>query len=605
MRQNIREYLKQYKLLCDGAFGTYFAEKLQEKGEENDDCVRMPERANLKNPELVKQIHLDYIQAGAKLIRTNTFASNTVSLDCGVAELKKHIHCAVELVREAIRESGEEDIFIAADMGPQPERDRTQAVEEYVTLCELFLQEGVDALLFETLSEEQTVLEALAQLQQRESFQTHKNDILVIMQFSVNQHGYTNGGISAKRILEDVGKSELVDAIGFNCGVGPGHLQQILEKLSLPQGKYVTALPNASYPRIQQNRVVFLGNQDYFAEKMTIMSEIGADIVGGCCGTNPSYIKRLAELLDFQAKPHPRHPGSEQAKEKRFQKASGFYAGKKAGEKLVAVELAPPFHAEDEKILDAANYLVRHHADVVTFPDSPSGRTRADSVMVGVKVAAETGMCVMPHICCRDKNAIAMRAQLLGAYLNGVRNLLVITGDPIPTMMRGDIRSVFNFESVGLMKIIQEMNEEEFAEDPIVYGGALNHTRRNLDVEIRRVRQKLEAGASFFLTQPAFTKEEAERIRTVKREVPEARILCGIMPLISKKNAIFIRNEMTGIQVTEEIVARYEEGMSRAEGEAVGVALAREVMERTKDFVDGYYFSIPFNRVYLLEQIFE
>ncbi|NLL78397.1 MAG: bifunctional homocysteine S-methyltransferase/methylenetetrahydrofolate reductase [Clostridiales bacterium] len=617
---NIREYLKEHKLLCDGAFGTWFSEKLF-TGQSHVDAVsaentgEIPEKANLSAPELVKEIHKEYIEAGAKLIRTNTFASNTAALACTKAEQKENIRAAVRLAGEAIEESGKE-VFLAGDIGPvtggfSQEAGRQRAKDEYSRMVRTFLEEGIDILVFETFSDYDLLMEVLEE-ELLSGNASKKDDIFVIMQFSVNQHGYTAAGISARRIMEELSDCRLVDAIGFNCGVGPGHMCQILEGLTLPQGKFITALPNASYPKIQKNRVVFLENQEYFSEKMTDMSDLGVDILGGCCGTNPSYIRKTLETVDWKQRPgrpkyiQKRHERKETVKNSAFYAAgqAGCGMGNRTDGKLLAVEIAPPFHADDEKIMDASHYLKAHGADVVTFPDSPSGRTRADSVMTGIKAAQSTGLCVMPHICCRDKNAIAIRAQLLGGYLNGIRNLLVVTGDPIPSMMRGDIRSVFNFDSVGLMKIIQEMNAEEFAGDPIVYGGALNHNRRNLDVEIGRMRKKMEAGASFFLTQPAFTKEEAKRLREVKEAVPEARILCGIMPLISRKNAVFIRNEMAGIQVTEKIVERYREDMSRAEGEEVGVSIAREMIELTREFVDGYYFSIPFNRVYLLEQIF-
>lgn len=668
MQMSIKEYLKEKKLLCDGAFGTYYSEKcrLDESlaaaadAQTPEQYSMIPEKANLTHPTLVKQIHSEYIEAGAKLIRTNTFASNTAALACTPKEQQENIRAAVCLAREAVAESGLRNeirdetengsrdgaVFIAGDIGPIdasrfPAGGAELVKEEYARIIRTFLEEGIEILVFETFSDYELLLEvleeALPQKQTRvsglEQSETavdcgQEDDIFVILQFGVNQHGYTGAGISARRLVEELSKCELVDAIGFNCGVGPGHMCQILSGLSLPEGKFITALPNASYPTIQQERIVFLENQEYFTQKMTEMSDLGADILGGCCGTNPSYIQRTKKAVDWTQR--ARRAGNVKMRErvKISSKNSAFYAVKQqvkkdtvAGEartgndrtaayaarngKLLAVEIAPPFHADDEKIMDAAHFLAAYGADAVTFPDSPSGRTRADSVMMGIKAAQSTGMCVMPHICCRDKNAIAIRAQLLGGYLNGIRNLLVITGDPIPTMMRGDVRSVFNFDSVGLMKIIQEMNAEEFAADPVCYGGALNHNRRNLDVEIGRMRKKMEAGASFFMTQPSFTKEEAERLRQIRERVPEARILCGIMPLISKRNAVFIRNEMVGIRVTEEIIARYRDDMSREEGEAVGISIAKEVIEMTKDFVDGYYFSIPFNRVYLLQKIFE
>ena len=269
---------------------------------------------------------------------------------------------------------------------------------------------------------------------------------------------------------------------------------------------------------------------------------------------------------------------------------------------LIAVELAPPLGCDDEKLMEAAHLLKVSGVDVLTFPDSPSGRTRADSILMAEKVSAETGICVMPHLCCRDKNAIAIRSQLLGAHINGIYNFLVITGDPIPTLVRASVKSVFNFDSVGLMQIISDMNEAEFVENPVCFGGAINQGRRNLEVEIDRVKKKMKAGASFFLTQPVSSREGVERLRRVKEETG-ARILCGIMPFVSLKNALFMKNEMTGIDVTDEVLARYREDMTREEGEQAGINLAREVIAWTEDFVDGYYFSFPFNRVHMLREI--
>lgn len=208
----------------------------------------------------------------------------------------------------------------------------------------------------------------------------------------------------------------------------------------------------------------------------------------------------------------------------------------------------------------------------------------------------------MPHICCRDKNAIAMRSLILGAHINDIHNLLIITGDPIPSLARQTVKSVFNFDSVGLMKIVRDMNQEYFPDAPMVYGGAINQGRRNIEVEIKRVKRKMEVGAEFFLTQPVFSKNDADRVRYIK-ESTGARILCGIMPLISRKNASFMKNEIAGVDVTDEIIQRYPEHGTKEEGEAVGVAIAREIIEYTKDFADGYYFSFPFNRVHLLKEI--
>ena len=218
------------------------------------------------------------------------------------------------------------------------------------------------------------------------------------------------------------------------------------------------------------------------------------------------------------------------------------------------------------------------------------------------KVRRATGLEVMPHICCRDKNALAMRSILMGAQINDIQNMLIITGDPIPSMARQTIKAVFHFDSVGLMNIIKEMNAETFAQRPLLYGGAINQSRKNLDSILRRVKKKQEAGASFFLSQPVFTKEDADRLRFIQSETG-ATILCGIMPLVSRKNALFMKNEIAGVNVSDAIIERYPEQATREEGEAVGIALAKEIIAMVDDFADGYYFSFPFNRVYLLPKI--
>lgn len=580
--------------LFDGAFGTYYAMK---SGKDT-----LPERANDENPELVKEIHKEYILAGADIIRTNTFASNQEALSCDRTKLEQNLYRACQLAKEAVKEAAcARKIRIAGDIGPLPygrEGKEQEAQKEYLFIAETLLGAGADLLLFETFSDYQQILPVVRQIKQT------KPDTQVLLHFSMNQYGYTNAGISVRRIFGELAKEACVDGLGLNCGVGPGHMVKIYKELLLCEGKLYAALPNASYPKLMQDRVVFLENREYFVEKLAELEALGLDGLGGCCGTTPEYIRQAAAKLARKKKsaaPRQKHIETESEEQNSGQ---AFYKEKETtGKKCIAVELAPPFGADDEKVLDAAYYLKDKGVDVITFPDSPSGRTRADSILMGVKAGEKSGLCVMPHICCRDKNAIAVRSQLLGAYMNGIRNLLVVTGDPVPTLLRNDVKSVYNFDSVGLMRILQEMNAEEFAKDPIVYGGALNPARMNLEVEIERMKKKMQAGASFFLTQPLFAAEDIERMYRIRKEIPKARILCGIMPLVSHKNALFIQNEMTGIHVTDEITARYEKALTREEGEKIGIALAREIMEQTKELADGYYFSIPFNRVQMLPRI--
>ncbi len=580
----IADILKQRKLLFDGGFGTYYAQRY--------DTKELPELANTIYPERVSQIHNEYIEAGAQIIRSNTFASNTVSLGLSWNEVRENIRQGYRLAKQA---ADKKNVYVAADIGQIPTEDRKdweRISKEYVEICRTFLEEGADIFVFETFADIEDIREAIEFVGDR---------AFVIVQFSVNQFGYSNSGLSARKLVERTEENEYVDAIGFNCGVGPGHMQQIMEGIPLTGKKYITALPNASYPQLVSNRMIFKNtNLDYFVGKVQEIVKCGVDIVGGCCGTTPAYIRALKDVLSFEQQ--DKILVSREPKQTINSKSnSAFYMGKE-NKKLIAVELVPPLGSDDQVLMDAAHLLLKSGADVLTFPDSPSGRTRADSVLMAEKVAKETGMCVMPHLCCRDKNAIAMRSQVLGAHINQIQNFLVITGDPIPTLARGNVKSVFNFDSVGLMNLMNDMNEEEFAEAPICYGGAINQGRKNLEVEIARVRKKMEAGATFFFTQPICTKESVERVRRIKEETG-ARILCGVMPFVSLRNATFMKNEMTGIGVTDEVLARYHADMTKEEGEQAGVELAREMMALADDFADGYYFSFPFNRVHMLEKI--
>ncbi len=590
---NIREYLKKSKLIADGSFGTYYSQKYK--------TVDIPEYANITAPQRISEIHTEYINSGAKLIRTNTFASNTYSLDCSIEQVKENIKAAYKIAKEAVEQSGKE-IFIAGNIGPVPavfQPDFEAVEEEYYQIAKTFIDEGADILCFETFTQSEHIMPAIKRIKE-------ECNPFIIVQFCVNQYGYSEAGESAERLVSETAFSECVDAVGLNCGVGPAHMQQILSRINLNNNCFVTAMPNAGYPLLVRNRVKYADNPIYFASKVNDMALLGADIIGGCCGTTPDYIREVAKTVDLTPTVKSDKTSANNENEKPVIKNSFFRNadGTIKDKKLIAVELAPPFGADDKKLLEAAHMLKGLGVDVLTFPDSPSGRTRIDSVLMAQKVKNVTGFEVMPHICCRDKNAIAVRSTFLGASINGINNFLIITGDPIPVMARQVVKSVFNFDSVGLMRIADEMNSEALKDSPLTYGGAINQSRRRIESEIKRVQKKMEAGAEFFLTQPVFTAEDAERLRRVKEETG-ARILCGIMPLVSRKNALFMKNEISGVNVTDEVIERYPETADREDGENVGVELAKEMIAITKDFADGYYFSFPFNRTYLLKRIIE
>lgn len=590
----IQDYLQTHNLLVDGAFGTYYAEKYRTQN--------IPELENIGHPEQIQAVHADYLAAGATMIRTNTFIANTVALqkdwDTVAAQIQAAIQCA-KLAVESYQNS-ESPRFIAGDIGPIPTASSLnpeEAEAEYLKIAKLFLENGISILNFETFPDMEQLASILPKI--KADF-----DCFLIVSFTVNQFGYSASGLSAKRLLQDAQQNTCIDAVGLNCGVGPRHMYQILERLELPRHLHFMALPNAGYPTVARNRLQFNHTASYFAEHTKKILSLGVDMIGGCCGTNPTCIQRVAETgMLSHKKPLP---SSEQTAEQAPKRVPcGFLYdenGMRKKKKIIAVELVPPFNADDEKLLESAHYLKLQNVDVLTFPDSPSGRTRVDSVLMAEKVRRATGLEVMPHICCRDKNAIAIRSTILGASLNHITNFLLLTGDPVPILFRQTTKSVFNFDSVGMMKIVQEMNSDTFTDHPVTYGGAINHNRMNTKAETERIRRKMAAGATFFMTQPIFSAEQADVIRKMKKETG-ATILVGLMPLVSRKNAVFMKNEMTGIEIPDTVIERYREDMSREEGEACGAQIAREFMAMTDDFADGYYFSFPFNRVHMLKKI--
>lgn len=587
----INEYLKKQKLIIDGAMGTYFS-KL-----EQDDSV-FAEKANLEAPDKILQIHKEYIDAGARLIRTNTFMTSRKLLDITAKEQENMIQAAFHIAKEAVKQSAKE-VYIAGDIGPLPENahtDEEEVLEEYKAICDIFLKEKVEIILFETFSD-------LKYIEPLVKYIKEKSDVFIITDFCINKNGYSKTGVSAVKLLEKIAEIDEINAVGFNCGIGSGHMYQILKKLHFPQNKYIVAVPNAGYPEQLQNRMVFLDNTYYFVDKMKLMGGLGVNIVGGCCGTTPDYIKALAK--DFDTKVTPRNQGivsvtsiTEQKELRKNEFYEKFYTGKK----VIAVELDPPYDANYETVMECAHKLKNSGVDLITMADSPMGRSRVDSILMSTKLQHDLNVLVMPHVCCRDKNMIAMRSSILGAYINDIRNLLIVTGDPIPSESRTETTGVFDYNSIQLMNFVKEMNEEHFAKEPIYYGGALNYGRGNIEKVIERMQKKIEAGAKFFLTQPIYADEDIERIQKIKNSV-DTKILCGIMPLVSYRNANFIRNEFTGIHVPDEIMNRYHIDMSREEGELVGATIANEIIEKLNPFADGYYFMLPFNRVSLMDKI--
>lgn len=589
----LKEYLQNNILVTDGAIGTYYC---QLTGKDSD-AVEM---ANIYEPELVKRIHSEYIKAGARLIRTNTFAANCAALGQSRNEVKRLLIAGYKLAVEAAQDSG---VYVAANIGPIPETvfgqadvDRQHIIEEYRFLVDTFLAAGAEIFNFETFS-------SVDELGEITRYVKEQNPAaFVLTQFALTPDGFTRKGIGGERIVAAVKSLTSIDAYGFNCGVGPTHLYNLLKRLDL--GKDIVAvLPNAGYPEIVNERTIYRYNPDYFAGVMQNISALGVKILGGCCGTTPAHIKKLVEVLAQPAQSQV-IPATEQKRPAvHRQDSQNSFADKlKAGKFVIAVELDPPFDTGIDKILQGAWTCKENGVDIVTIADSPMGRARADSVMLAARIKREVGIEAMPHICCRDRNLNALKSSLIAGHIEGIRNILAVTGDPVAKLDKAEIKGVFNVSSIRLMELIMAMNQEVFTGQPYAVGGALNLNIVNKQVELDRMVKKAVAGAQYFLTQPIFAQEVIDFLPKVNR--PDgSKVLGGIMPLVSYNNAQFLNNEVPGIQVPEEYIERFDKNMTRQEAEAVGIALAVELAHKVRPHVDGFYFITPFNRIEMIVKI--
>lgn len=591
----IRDYLRHNTLVADGAMGTYYA---QLTGRE-DACSEL---ANLENPELIRSIHSQYIEAGARLIRCNTFSANIFSLKRPRETVDQIVQAGFQLACEA---AADQQVFVAADIGPIPETtgsgaeiERAAILAEYSHIVDVFLAAGAEIFVFETFSSTEYLAEVTSYIKEQAP------QAFILLQFATTADGFTRKGISNAHIVSAVKAMAAVDAYGFNCGVGPTHLYNALATLELDfANDIISVLPNAGYPEIINERTVYVQNTAYFAEVMKRIQGLGTRIVGGCCGTTPAHIAALAAVLHPGQSPAVRTArSSDKITEQRSAVVSRFREKLRKQEFVVAVELDPPFDTDVQKLINNAHICREQGIDLITVADSPMAKARVDSVMLAAKIEREAGIEAMPHICCRDRNLNALKSTLLAGHIENLRHILAVTGDGIPAAAQQDVKSVFNVNSFTFMELITRMNHEVFAHDPYAIAGALNLNVSNKDAEVARMHKKLERGATFFLTQPIYSEETIAFLQNLHKPAG-CRILGGIMPLVSYRNAMFLHNEIPGISIPAEHIARFAPDMERQEAEQVGIALAVEIAEKIKPYVDGFYFITPFNRIEMIIEI--
>ncbi len=576
-------------LLTDGAMGTYYAELT---GDVRGFC----EFANIKNPEIILKIHKEYLDAGAKLIRTNTFAANRYALNAPRDEQTEILTKGLEI---ACRAAEGTDAFVAASIGPirrTGEEDEQDILDEFLFMAKTLVDAGARNFIFETFSDTAFLPEV------SKAIKEWAPDAFVLTQFAFASDGMTRDGFGIHTIFEEIENSSAIDACGLNCGSGPSQLRKLLGRLELA-GKPISVLPNASYPELINERTVYVNNPPYFASVMEDVVGQGAQIVGGCCGTKPEHIRALAELLgQVKTIPELTHPIHEASKRKGPRQTSLFQAKLDRGEFITAVEMDPPFDIQIDRMVEHAKLCAKAGVDLITIADSPRGIARVDSLMTAALLHRETGMEVMPHLCCRDKNINAIRSGLMACHIEGIRNILAVTGDPILEADKVTTKSVFNLNAYRLIDLIQVMNREMCPDRNITIAAALNLNVADLEKEYLRMMKKADKGTAVFFTQPIFDEAAVFALKDV-RERFGVKVIAGIMPLVSYKNAIFLNNEVPGIQIPEHVVARFYKEMSREEAEAEGIRIALEIAAEIRPNVDGFYMIIPFSRTQMVLDI--
>ncbi|MBU0508088.1 bifunctional homocysteine S-methyltransferase/methylenetetrahydrofolate reductase [bacterium] len=591
-------------LVADGAMGT----ALYARGFSYQSCF---EELNESQPSVVEVLHREYIAAGAQIITTNTFGANRFRLsEHGFEKRAREINRAgAQIARLA---AGEET-YVAGSIGPLNRMlepigklslsDARQAFREQATGL---IEGGVDVFVVETMSNIVEVREAFTAIREL------SGDIPIIATMTFTEDGKTLVGdkpAEVRRMLLEFG----ADVIGANCSVGPQPMLDVIERMA-GDDVPVAAQPNAGFPKLVGGRYIYLASPQYFAEYAVRFVHSGVGLVGGCCGTTSEHIRAIAAAVRGMKPVKTRSVVVHELEEDTAEAIArtpiphsdfGADLGKRF---MVSVEIDPPRSVNPEPFIRHAQSLKAHGVDLINVADSPLARSRMSALAMAHLIRREAGMDVLLHVSCRDRNALALQSELLGAHALGVLNILAVTGDPPAVGDYPFAKAVFELDSVGLAKMVTRMNGGKDLtgremEEPtrFMLGVGVNPTSTELDLEYDRLRMKIDAGAQFAFTQPLFDAATLDRFLNDVAGFCKIPIFLGILPLRSSKHAEFIHNEIPDMHVPEPI----REAMRNAgtEGTRVGVELAQKLLLETRSSVQGIYLMPPFNKFEMAVEI--
>ncbi|MGN7386213.1 bifunctional homocysteine S-methyltransferase/methylenetetrahydrofolate reductase [Sporosarcina sp. SAFN-015] len=584
--------LKDNVLVADGAMGTL----LYSYGIDFS-----YEELNIEKPEIIEKIHREYIDAGADVIQTNTYGANSLKLARYGLEhrVKEFNEAAIQIAKHAAAPGNQ--YVLGTIGGLRGIRKSDASIAEVLTMmreqADALLSGDPDGLLLETYYDFEELSAVVTELRKL-------TDIPLIAQVAMDEPGILQNGMNlndALHQLESIG----ADIVGVNCRLGPYHTIQAFEKVSIPERAFLSAAPNASLLDVEDGRIVYASEADYFGRAATFLREEGVRLIGGCCGTTPKHIaaakKQLAGLPPVTEKTvTPQKPIV--IREAEPAKHEPLHIKAKT-ERTVIVELDTPRHLETEQYFEGANKLYAAGVDAVTMADNSLASPRISNMAMGSILKHEHHVRPLVHLTCRDHNLIGLQSHLMGLDALGIHDILAVTGDPTKVGDFPGATSVYDVSSMELLQLIKQLNEGiSFTGKPLrkkakfSVAAAFNPNVRVLDRAVQRLEKKIASGADYFITQPVYTKEKIIDIYEATKHL-DTPIFIGIMPLTNIRNAEFLHHEVPGIKLSEEVLERMAAcGDDREKATQEGVNISKELIDTAAELFNGIYIITPFLR---------
>ncbi|HEV7919956.1 MAG TPA: bifunctional homocysteine S-methyltransferase/methylenetetrahydrofolate reductase [Thermoanaerobaculia bacterium] len=611
MQDFIQAIADEHVYLFDGAMGTM----LYSKGVFINKCY---DELNLLNAEIVLEVHKQYVRSGAEILETNTYGANRVKLHAfGIDDELRDINiAAVEIARRAAGDS----VYVAGAIGPlgiRLEPYGPTSIEEarqyFREQAEALRDGGVDLFVLETFSNIAEVEQGIAAIRDVCS-------LPVIAQMTIGTDVRTIYGDTPRTIAQRLDRAG-ADVIGLNCSVGPDVMLDAVEEMSAVTARKISCQPNAGLPREVNGRQMYMASPDYMGKYAKRLIHKGVKFLGGCCGTTPEHVKVMADAVrplsprrSFVIIERNGKTDAPKGREPVPFEARSHWGGKlAAGEFVTTIEIVPPKGTNPDAMVESVRSIKAAGVDAVNVPDGPRAQNRMGAIAVAVLLQQRVGIETVLHYCCRDRNLLGMHSDLLGCAALGLRNMLLITGDPPKMGPYPEATAVFDIDSIGLTNMVNLLNHgldlggNPFGEPTaFTIGVGVNPGHLDLDYELRRLDWKVKAGAEYAITQPVFDVRQLERFleRISHMELP---VVAGIWPLLSYRNAQFMNNEVPGVSVPDDVMERMRiaSEKSKEHGLREGVAIARETLERVRGQVAGVQVSAPLGRVDLALQVFE